>query len=189
MLEPYTVVRCESGCTLLVLLAGRWGCTASVLDTIDPTDGVWAIKVNQPASIVMLDDLQVGDDLQWPLVNQAQGIPWPDVGVVLRGADEGGNLVEAALRRRREFSSWELRRILRQAQYTPANVPCTREAMLAKVIEHVFGSDAEDVASIKELYSRPAPVKDDPGFDPEVLPLHEEMAMSDQVSAGDLKAW
>ena len=71
-----------------------------------------------------------------------------------------------------------------------ADVPGTRDAKLARVIELVFKDEPEELEQVKLAYRSAAEVvSDEPEIDGDVIGLLEEMAMSDQVNTGDFKIW
>ena len=196
----YTVVTFRSGFSFLVLFAGRWGLTAMTLGKLDGRDDPipridfgWKLNADKPVNLVYVkSDAMVGSEFDWPIVTDVEGFPDPTHGIALQPRSQSSPkpFMKHVLERRRDFTQWELIRILEHMQIPQKDWPGTKQAKLHRVIEIIYHADPPQLQHVKDLYSRAAEVTvDDEPLDVELISLLEEMAMSDQVNTGDFKVW
>ena len=122
----------------------------------------------------------------WRAMQTASGIEFAETAT-------GESLLEKALGARRVFDKWELLQALRallgcDAEELVELQNKSQQAMLHRLIHVVFDGQEKRIAEIIELYNRPhEPEIEVP--DADMALLLEELAISDHVNSGDLKAW
>ena len=186
------VVTTSDGQSFIPLFPGRWAVLALMVDTLG--EDSWAIHP-QNACVRIVYITASGDAMQWPQVTPVEGVPVDDVGICFRGTAPGQWFLRDTLSRRQELTTWELDKALSTLQMggdADDSPPITHEAKLKKLAHIVFHGQAEEAERVLALYASPAKPTDDPSadtLDPDLVPLLEELAVSDQANATEFKEW
>ena len=186
--QQYTVLTYESGFSYLVLFVGRWGLTAMTLPWVEEfEDSGWRLNAKKPVNLVYLtSDAMGGPGLCWPIVAAVEGYPDHNLGISLqlRQSTEPKSFMRHVLERRREFTQWELTRVLQHMQIPETDWPGTKQAKLNRVIEIIYKDEPAQLQHVKDIYSRAVEVEldEEQPLDPEMIGLLEGMAMSDKCT-------
>lgn len=169
----------------LCLFVGRWGCLGVRLRKVGAA--TWALMSERGS----IGALHLVDPFRWCVV-QAE-VVLCDSGLVLEGVDQPSHLLRHALLDRRSFTTWELHRAI--GMFSAAQPPseellnAPHGILLRRLVELVFGDEGE-VERVMDLYAKEKePEPEDEVLDNDMSLLLQEMAMTDQVNIGDLKAW
>ena len=166
------------------LFAGTWGCIVAKVDEVG--DGIFKLaNVRGSLQVVHLFSHD------WVVVPVAGTVH--DGSLVLRYDGAPQSLLDSALKARRDFSAWEARMCLAalngQPRPTAFRVEGSAHELIGQLVEAVSAGRDGFVETILALYAKPPKEVEGLEADEELGELLEEMATTDQVNTGDLKAY